>query len=396
MKFVVIGASAAGITAVQKLRKCNPGSDITLISKDTEVYSRCILYHHLDRSRTLEEMNFAGIDFDSRLHVRWIKGTSATSIDTEQKIVHTDQNVDVPYDKLCIATGSHTNFPPIPGLREGKNIIGFRDLSDADKIRDSLDRVKNIFIMGAGLVGIDVIAGLLTYGKKIYLADMGPYMLPIQLDAYAAGVYQELFAQKGVIQYYGMGAKEFVLDEQKNCYKVILQDQTELSVDFVINCAGVRANTEFLEGSGIAYDKFGLLTDEYGRTNVADVYGAGDVTGRSPIWPVAVREGIVAACSMSGKLETREEYFALKSSMYFLDIPTVAIGKTNQYDETYKEAIYKNGSNYIKIVVKDDIIVGALLQGDISKSGILTEAVRRKKSIVGIDKPLWEIESSDL
>lgn len=111
MKFVVIGASAAGITAVQKLRECNPESEITLISRDTEVYSRCILYHHLDQTRTLEEMNFAGIDFDSRLHIRWIKGTNVTSIDVEQKVVHTDQDLDVPYDKLCIAAGSHTNFP---------------------------------------------------------------------------------------------------------------------------------------------------------------------------------------------------------------------------------------------------------------------------------------------
>ena len=263
MKFVVIGASAAGITAVQKLRECNPEAEITLISKDTKVYSRCILYHHLDQTRTLEEMNFAGIDFDARLHIQWMKGTEATSIDTIRKIVHTNQKVDVPYDRLCIATGSHTNFPPVPGLREGKNIFGFRDLCDADKIRDVLDRVENIFIMGAGLVGIDVITGLLPHQKNIWLADMGPYMLPIQLDEYAAGVYQKLFSEKGVVQYYGMGAREFVLNEQGDCYKVILQDDTELQVDLVVNCAGVRANTEFMEGSGIAYDKFGLLIDEY-------------------------------------------------------------------------------------------------------------------------------------
>lgn len=396
MRFVVIGASAAGITAVRKLRECNPKSDITLISKDTEVYSRCILYHHLDQTRTLEEMNFAGMDFDERLNIRWVKGANATSVDVEQKIVHTDQNLDVPYDKLCIATGSHTNFPPIPGLREGKNIIGFRDLSDADKIRNALDQVKNIFIMGAGLVGIDVIAGLLAYGKKIYLADMGPYMLPLQLDEYTAGVYQRLFAEKGVTQYYGMGAKEFVLDDQKNCYKVILQDDTELLVDIVINCAGVRANTEFLEGSGIAYDRFGLLIDEYGRTSIEDVYGAGDVTGRSPIWPAAVREGMTAAYSMSGRLVAKEELFALKSSMYFLEIPTIAIGKTNNYDKTYEETVYKKDGNYLKIVTKDGAIVGALLQGDISKSGIFAEAIRQKKSIVGINKPLWELDYSDL
>lgn len=396
MRFVVIGASAAGITAVQKLRECNPEAEITLISKDTQVYSRCILYHHLDQTRTLEEMNFAGLDFDSNLHIQWMKGTEAVSVDTIRKIVHTDQNTDVPYDRLCIATGSHSNFPSIPGLREGKNILGFRDLSDADKIMTFLKQAKNIFVMGAGLVGIDVITGLLPHKKNIWLADMGPYMLPIQLDEYAAGVYQKLFSEKGVVQYYGMGAREFVLNEEGNCCKVILQDNTELQVDLVINCTGVRANTEFLEGSGIAYDRFGLLIDEYGRTNVEDVYGAGDVTGRSPVWPVAVREGMTAAYAMSGKRKIKEEYFAQKSSMHFLDIPTVSIGKVNRYDESYQELVQKDDERYMKIVIKEGIVVGVLLQGDISKSGVLMKMISQKKPVSEVHKSLFELDSSDI
>lgn len=376
MKFVVIGASAAGITVVQKLRECNPEAEITLISKDTEVYSRCILYHWLDESRTLEEMNFAGLDFDTRLRVQWMKGTVAVSVDTLNKTVHTDQNIEVPYDRLCIATGSHTNFPPVPGLREGKNIFGFRSLNDAEQIKETARNAKNIFIMGAGLVGIDVAAGLINFGKKIYLADMGSYMMPIQLDEYAAGVYQRLFEERGVTQFYGMGAREFVLDEQGNCCKVILQDGTEISVDLVINCAGVRPNVEFLKDSQIICDRYGLVIDEYGRTNIEDVFGAGDVTGRTPVWPAAVREGITAAYAMSGILKEETDYFTVKSSMHFLDVPTVSVGKVNGYDDSYKEIIRKSSDSYRKIVVKDGVIVGALLQGDISESGMFTEAVR--------------------
>lgn len=376
MRFVVIGASAAGITAVQKLRECNPEADITLISKDTEVYSRCILYHWLDESRTLEEMNFAGLDFDTRLKINWMKGMEAVSVDTKNKMVHTDQDIKVPYDRLCIATGSHTNFPPIPGLREGKNIFGFRSLNDAEQIKKAARDAENIFIMGAGLVGIDVAAGLINYGKRIYLADMGPYMMPIQLDGYAAGVYQRLFEEKKVTQFYGMGARAFVLDEGRNCCKVILQDGTKMPADLVINCAGVRPNVEFLKDSPILCDKRGLVIDKYGRTNVEDVFGAGDVTGRSPVWPSAVREGITAAYAMSGILKEKTDYFTPKSSMHFLNVPTVSIGKVNRYDDSYDEIIRKSPDSYRKIVVKDGVIVGALLQGDISESGSLAEAVR--------------------
>ena len=120
------------------------------------------------------------------------------------------------------------------------------------------------------------------------------------------------------------------------------------------------------------------------------------MTGRSPIWPVAVREGMTAAYAMSGKLKTKEEYFALKSSMHFFDIPTVSIGKVNQYDKSYQELICKDDSHYIKIVIKEDTVVGALLQGDLSKSGVYMKLVREKIPVSKIGKSLLELENSDL
>lgn len=382
MKYVVIGASAAGISAVQKLRELNPEGEIVLISKDTEIYSRCILYRYLEGTRTLEELNFAGLDFADGLKIDWLRGAAVTGLDTGRNVVILEDGCEVDYDSLCIAAGSHTNAPPIPGLREGKNIVGFRDLSDVMYIKERLPQVQDIFVMGAGLVGIDVIAGLLPYHKNITLADMGPYMLPIQLDRDTAKTYQDLFAAEGVKQYYGMGAREFVLDEQGRCFKVILQDGTEIPTDMVINCAGVRANVEFLKGSGVECDRYGLLIDPQGRTNIENIYGAGDVTGRSPIWPSAVREGLIAAYSMSGMEREMGEYFSQKSSMHFFDIPTLSIGNVNGYDETCVEEIVKDGAgNYKKIVSKDGVIIGALLQGDLTGSGELAEAVRQKVGV---------------
>lgn len=379
MKYIVIGASAAGINTVQKLRELNPDDEIVLISKDSEIYSRCILYRYLEGTRTLEELNFAGFDFIKGMGIEWLRGIAVTGIDTNRNVVILDNGNEVSYDKLCIASGSHTNFPPIPGLREGKNIVGFRNLSDVQDIKVRLAGVQNIFVMGAGLVGIDVIAGLLPYHKKITLVDMGPYMLPLQMDSNTAKTYQELFAAEGVTQYYNMGAKEFVLDDSGCCYKVILQNDREVPTDLVINCAGVRSNVEFLSDSGIECDRFGLLIDEYGKTNIENVYGAGDVTGRNPVWPAAVREGLTAAYSMSGITKKMEEYFVLKSSMHFFDIPTLSIGNVNQYDETYAEDITIDEiGNYKKVVSKDGIIIGALLQGDLAGSGGLAESIRLK------------------
>ena len=111
-----------------------------------------------------------------------------------------------------------------------------------------------------------------------------------------------------------------------------------------------------------------------------DIFAAGDVTGRKAIWPVAVSEGIAAAYSMSGKENSAEDYFSVKASMYFLDLATVSIGNVNQYDQTFEEEITQDKSgNYMKLVWKDEVLKGALLQGDLDKSGILAKAVHLGK-----------------
>ena len=161
---------------------------------------------------------------------------------------------------------------------------------------------------------------------------------------------------------------------------MILQNGIEINTDLVINCAGVRANIEFLKDTKIECDRFGILIDENGRTNEKDIFAAGDVTGRRTIWPIAVREGIAAAYGMSGKENPTDDYFSLKTSIHFLDLATVSIGNVNQYDETYDEEIVddKNG-NYVKLVWKEDTLAGALLQGNLENSGQLGEAVRQGK-----------------
>lgn len=120
MKFVVIGASAAGISAVQKLRELNPEGEIVLISKDTEIYSRCILYRYLEGTRTLEELNFAGFDFADGLKIDWLRGVAVTGLNTERNVVDLEDGREVDYGRLCIATGSHTqcSADPRPPGRE--------------------------------------------------------------------------------------------------------------------------------------------------------------------------------------------------------------------------------------------------------------------------------------
>ncbi len=396
MHYVVIGSSAAGINAVRELRKIDQDSRIILISKDKSIYSRCILHHYLGGERSLDRLCFAEKDFESVYRIDWMKGRECTAVKPGEKQVVLDGGETVDYDKLLIATGSHTFVPPVKNLKEAKNVTGFRNIEDMEVLK-AAENCRNIVLMGSGLVGLDCASGFLALGVPVTLVEMAGWLLSRQLDERAASTYQKAYEAKGVRQYYGVGMSEVVLDGQQNITEAVLTDGTRIPCDFVVVTAGVRSNVEFLEGSGIELSKFGLVYDETGRTSDPDIYGAGDVSGTSPIWPVAVKEGIVAASNMAGVPRKMTDFFASKSTMNFLGIPTMSLGDVNPEAERdgYTVEMMDTGDTYKKIIHKGGKITGAILQGDLAYGGILQQLIARHIDITRVKKPVFDIDYSD-
>lgn len=395
MKYVVLGASAAGINAVRELRKNDRECQIVLISKDKDIYSRCILHHYMSGIRTLSELNFAESDFVQRYNVDWMNGRTCIAVKPDEKEVVLEDGTVVSYDKLLIATGSHTFVPPIKNLKEAKNVIGFRNIEDIEALMEASKTRKNFLVMGAGLVGIDCVSGLLELGVNVSLVEMAGWMLSKQLDERAAKAYQDVFTAKGVAQYYGKSITEAVLNEDGEITSILLNDGTKLPCDYVVVTAGVRANVEFLEGSGVEISKFGLVYDASGKTSDENIYGAGDVSGMSPIWPAAVKEGIIAASNMAGVPRKMEDFFASKSTMNFMGIPSMSLGTVNPTDDSYSVEICETKDSYKKIVHKNGKIMGAILQGDLAYGGILQQLIARKIDITKVKKPIFDVDYSD-
>ncbi len=395
MKYVVIGASAAGINGIRELRKLDKNSEIVLISKDKDIYSRCILHRYLGGERSLEKLNFVEHNFEELYKVQWIKGMACTSVQPQEKKVVLEDGTEVCYDKLLIATGSHTFIPPIKNLKGANNVVGFRNVEDIEILKEAAKTCKNFFVMGGGLVGLDCTSGLLELGVNITLVEMANWLLVKQLDKRAAKTYQDAFTAKGVKQYYGVGVSEAVVNEEGNITAMILADGTEIPCDYVVVTAGVRSNVEFLEGSGIETSKFGLVYDETGKTSDDNIYGAGDVSGMSPIWPAAVKEGIIAASNMAGVPRKMTDFFASKSTMNFLGIPSMSLGNVNPEDITYTVEVLETKDSYKKIVHRNGKIVGAILQGDLAYGGILQQLIARKIDITKVKKFIFDVDYSD-
>ena len=395
MAYVVVGASAAGINAAKTLREINKDIEIILVSKDEYVYSRCILHHFLDGRRDIEDLDFSPGEFFKKYDIKWMKGVEVTGIDTKEKKLKLDNGEDLPYEKVVLATGASSFLPPIENLRTANNVIGLRNLDDAIRIKEIAPKVKNIIILGAGLVGVDAMAGLLDYDAKVTMIEMGDRILPLQLDHYAANVYIERLKEEGVDFRFNVRAEKVIVDENNNPVAIKLNTGEEVPGELIIACTGVRSNVGFLEGSGIECDKFGLIFNPKGETNVKEVYGAGDISGRNPIWPTAVKEGLIAANNMCDKEIYMEYFFGSKNTMNFCGVATMSLGTVIKPDDTYKEAVEVKGKDYKKIIHKDGVIYGAIVQGDLSYVGILTQIIKDKINVDRVKKPIFQIDYSD-
>ena len=395
MRYVVIGASAAGISGAKTLRELDKEAEIVLVSKDENVYSRCILHHYISNHRDVEALNFTGKNFFEENNITWIKGVEVKALNDSNNSLELSNGETLSYDKLLVCSGASAFIPPVEGLREANNVVGLRNLDDAILIKEQAKTVKNVVVLGAGLVGIDAVSGLLGQGLNISLVEMGNKILPLQLDKHASDVYEKKFSEEGVALKLGVKAEKLLLDENNNPKALLLNTGEEVPCELVIVATGVRSNVAFMENSNVECDRFGLIIDAKGKTNVENIYGAGDVTGRNPIWPTAVKEGIIAAHNMLGKEMIMTDFFGSKNTMNFVGIATMSLGMVEPADETYIVETQVEGDNYKKIIHKDGKIYGAIIQGDLSYAGVLTQLIKENIDVSKVTKSLFDIDYAD-
>lgn len=392
--YVILGASAAGINAIKTLKNLDKESNITLISKDGNIYSRCMLHHVISGHRSVESINFIEDNFIEENNINWLKNKTVNTIDTENKIVKID-NEDISYDKLLIATGASAFIPPIKNIKEGNHIYPLRNIEDVFDIKEKIKSSKKVAIIGAGLIGIDALTALMEFKDlEVSLIYPNDFILDRQLDEYSAKVYEDKFTELGAKLYPSLPVNQILLDENNDVKGVELGDKTVVECDMIIVSTGVKPNTDFIDNTDIENNR-GIVINDKCETNIKDVYAAGDVVGKNAIWPLAVKQGIVAAYNMAGIDKILDDDFTFKNSMNFVGIPTVSLGIVIPPDESYDVITRCDKDGYRKIIIKDNIITGFLAQGDISYTGPMTYLIRHKIEIKNLKDRVFEIGYAD-
>ena len=227
----------------------------------------------------------------------------------EARDLKTGETAEYRYDKLIVATGASPFVPPVPGL-ELKNVFVMRTPDDAIALRAAVEAgdIKRAVVAGGGFIGLEVAENLAAKGVRTTVIDFAPHVLPNFLDPELSEYVENRMAEAGI-----MPMTNVALEGVEGSGKVekVLTSKRGLKADALVLAIGIRPNTGFLEGSGIEMHKGTILTDQYLRTNLPDVYAAGDCamvsnrqTGKpvwSPMGSTANIAGRILAAGVAGK-----------------------------------------------------------------------------------------------
>ncbi len=317
MKVLVLGGVAAGTKAAAKLLREDRSCEVTVLTKGRDIsYAGCGLPYYVggvipDKSQLIVNTpeKFAAIT-GAKVKTE----TEAVAVRPEEHIVEardlkTGETAEYRYDKLIVATGASPFVPPVPGL-ELKNVFVMRTPDDAIALRAAVEAgdIKRAVVAGGGFIGLEVAENLAAKGVRTTVIDFAPHVLPNFLDPELSEYVENRMAEAGI-----MPMTNVALEGVEGSGKVekVLTSKRGLKADALVLAIGIRPNTGFLEGSGIEMHKGTILTDQYLRTNLPDVYAAGDCamvsnrqTGKpvwSPMGSTANIAGRILAAGVAGK-----------------------------------------------------------------------------------------------
>jgi NAD(P)H-nitrite reductase large subunit len=390
----IIGNSAAALSAVKAIRRAQDSSPILLISAENcNAYSPVLTTYYIAGEIERSDLFFVDDSFYDEYQVRTVLGRQVMEIDTAKRLVYLDRGSKIGYENLLIATGASArsleNVDP-----DARNYVStLRTIDDADRIRKAIEKAKTIVVTGAGLVSLQTIKAILGRGLEITAVVGSEQVLSQQMDAESASMVQEKLEAQGVTILFGRAVDRVIRKGER--VQVVTNYGESLPADLVIVGKGVRSNVGLVQGTGIEL-RDGILVDERMRTNLEDVFAAGDVAeGRNSItgqmeimatWLSACAQGEIAGLNMAGFEAERKGQFR-ENVTTILGLAVASMGVSRPEEGAFKEIrhIDSRRSVYRRLVLDGPRLVGALLVGRIQDAGVVRHCIANQ-----VDISPWE------
>ena len=349
MKVLVLGGVAAGTKIAAKLMREDRANEVIVLNKGKNIsYAGCGLPYYVGHVIENKEELIVNtpLKYEKLTGVKVLTEVEAINVEPEAKKVtavdlKTQETKEYTYDKLVIAVGASPVKPPIEGC-DLENVFFMRTPEDAIRLRETIDAggIKKAVVVGAGYIGLEIAENLKTLGVRPFVLDMAPQILAPGFDKEMADYAEGKLSESGIPVVTGVAVTAI---EGNGKVEKVVTSKKAYKADLVVLSAGIRPNTVFLKDTGLEMFKGTILTNEYGETNLPDIYAAGDcamvhnaITGKAAWSPMGSTANIAGRAIAQNMMGAKISYRGTLGTAV-CKLPGINVGRTGLTEVQAKE-----------------------------------------------------------
>jgi NAD(P)H-nitrite reductase large subunit len=381
-RIAIVGNGCAGAECIKALRGSGYSGEIHVITDSKwPIYNPTLTTYYIAGKINFDQLfpYGKGDKFYRKYNVDVHPASPVAALDTEKKVITSRAGFELGYNQCLIASGASPVLPPVKGI-DSKKVYLMRTVEDAIKLKEALDKKpRKALVIGASMIGIKLVELFYKAGMEICLSDLADRIFPVNAHPECSLIIEDRLRKLGIKLRFGANMRK--VEDCREGVKAYFDDSSESEqVDLIVMCIGVRANTSFIDRSQVEV-KQGILVEEHMKTNVPDLYAAGDVcqgknllTGKQQIiglWANARYQGRTAGRNMAGIREIFPGNIP-HNITHFMGIDFVGIGDICEYDRMEQKY---NGKRLTQLFWKDKLLTGANFIDSFTESGVIKNAL---------------------
>lgn len=376
-KIAIIGAGAAAFRFIQNYREINTTDEIIIFSNEINpFYNRVLLPEYVTAELSWDKLLKIKDDALGKLNITMKSGVGINAINTSDKTVVDSQGITHTFDNLILATGSRPFIPENAQLHlPGRFTI--RKKEDADRLKNYLDNTKlapeeqHVVIVGGGLLGLELAAALKHKKVKITIIQRASRLMERQLDRISSKLLAEEVQIRDIQIYFDNEVSTVFETDNENEIEIALKSGRILTANAIVYTIGTIPNIEIAKESGINCGR-GVKVNQYLQSSNPDIYAIGEIAEFNNrlfgITSAAEEQADILANYLAGDISSFYKGSVLMNILKLEDINLCSIGEIEipENDDSYEEIVFADLKQryYKKCIVKNDLLVGAILMGD--------------------------------
>jgi NAD(P)H-dependent nitrite reductase large subunit/NAD(P)H-dependent nitrite reductase small subunit len=383
-RLVVVGNGMAAMRTVEEvLGHSQDTYDITVFGAEPHGnYNRIMLSPVLAGEKTVDDIMLNTREWYEKHGITLHTSDPVVDIDRRKKVVRSKNNIEAPYDRLLLATGSNPIVLPIPG-KDLPGVVTFRDIQDVDAMLKAARQYRRAVVIGGGLLGLEAANGLLKQGMDVTVVHLLDTLMERQLDKPAAQLLRASLEKRGLK--FKMPAETAAIVGDTRVTGVRFKDGSELAVDIVVMAVGIRPNVDLAKQVGLRCER-GIVVNDTLQTFDPSIYAVGECVQHrnntyglvAPLW----EQARVCATHLAELGVSRYRGSLVSTQLKVTGIDLFSAGDFNGGTGT-ESLVMRDAkrSVYKRLVIKDNRIVGAVLYGDVKDGPWYLELMSQQKDI---------------